>query len=151
MIDDNRRQQRQREKDRVRRRYSVSVDPENYEYIPAKKQIDYYDNEVHQRVGVYVRVSTDNSQQTTSFELQKKYYEDFVVRHPNWSLIRIYADEGISGTSLQHRDEFNRMIADCRAGTFGVRRLTVDGTHLQLNGTPVYLRAICEHCSSSNR
>lgn len=116
MIDDSRRQQRQRDKDRVRRRYSVSVDPENYEYIPAKKQIDYYDNEVHQRVAVYVRVSTDNSQQTTSFELQKKYYEDFVVRHPNWTLIRIYADEGISGTSLQHRDEFNRMIADCRAG-----------------------------------
>ena len=89
MIDDSRRQQRQRDKDRVRRRYSVSVDPENYEYIPAKKQIDYYDNEVHQRVAVYVRVSTDNSQQTTSFELQKKYYEDFVVRHPNWTLIRI--------------------------------------------------------------
>jgi len=43
-------------------------------------------------------------------------YEDFVRRHPNWTLVKIYADEGISGTSLAHRDEFNRMIADCRAG-----------------------------------
>lgn len=55
-------------------------------------------------------------QQTSSYELQKKYYEDFVVHHPNWTLVKIYADEGISGTSLAHRDEFNRMITDCRNG-----------------------------------
>ena len=65
---------------------------------------------------MYVRVSTDNVQQTSSYELQKKYYEDFVVHHPNWTLVKIYADEGISGTSLAHRDEFNSMIADCRSG-----------------------------------
>jgi len=65
---------------------------------------------------VYARVSTDNVQQTSSYELQKKYYEDFVVHHPNWTLVKIYADEGISGTSLAHRDEFNSMIADCRSG-----------------------------------
>jgi DNA invertase Pin-like site-specific DNA recombinase len=94
----------------------VEIDPDNYEFIPAKKPTDYYDNDVHQRVAIYVRVSTDDVRQTTSFELQKKYYEDFVVRHPNWTLVKIYADEGISGTSLAHRDEFNRMIADCRAG-----------------------------------
>ena len=34
--------------------------------------------------------------QTTSYELQKKYYEDFVRRHPNWTLVKIYADEGIA-------------------------------------------------------
>ena len=65
---------------------------------------------------MYARVSTDNVQQTSSYELQKKYYEDFVVHHPNWTLVKIYADEGISGTSLAHRDEFNSMIADCRSG-----------------------------------
>lgn len=92
------------------------VDPENYEFIPAKKPIDYYDNDIRQRVAVYARVSTDNVQQTSSYELQKKYYEDFVVHHPNWTLVKIYADEGISGTSLAHRDEFNSMIADCRSG-----------------------------------
>lgn len=112
----NRKDKQAEEKAHVRKRYAVKVDPENYEFIPAKKQIDYYDDDVAQRVAVYVRVSTDSVMQTTSYELQKKYYEDFVIRHPNWTLVRIYADEGISGTSLAHRDEFNRMIADCSAG-----------------------------------
>ena len=116
MIDNEKRTQREREKERTRRRMRVEIDQENYEFIPAKKPMDYYDNDVHQRVAIYVRVSTDDVRQTTSFELQKKYYEDFVEKHPNWELVKIYADEGISGTSLAHRDEFNRMIADCRAG-----------------------------------
>lgn len=116
MIDQTTRRRTVDQKDRVRKRVRAKVDPNNYEFIPAKKQIDYYDNDIQQRVAVYARVSTDNIQQTSSYELQKRYYEDFVVHHPNWTLVKIYADEGISGTSLAHRDEFNRMIADCRAG-----------------------------------
>ena len=115
MIDKSTRKQLAERKERVRRRINTKVDPENYEFIPAKKPIDYYDNDIRQRVAVYARVSTDNVQQTSSYELQKKYYEDFVVHHPNWTLVKIYADEGISGTSLAHRDEFNSMIADCRS------------------------------------
>lgn len=38
------------------------------------------------------------------------------LHHPNWTLVKIYADEGISGTSLVHRDEFNAMMTDCRSG-----------------------------------
>lgn len=116
MIDEQRRSEKDAEKERVRRRIHVTVDPDKYEYYPEKKQIDYYDNDVSQRVGIYVRVSTDDVKQTTSYELQKKYYEDFVVHHPNWTLVEIYADEGISGTSRKHRDAFNRMIVDCKAG-----------------------------------
>ena len=116
MIDKSTRKQLAERKERVRRRINTKVDPENYEFIPAKKPIDYYDNDIRQRVAVYARVSTDNVQQTSSYELQKKYYEDFVVHHPNWTLVKIYADEGISGTSLAYRDEFNSMIADCRSG-----------------------------------
>ena len=116
MIDSEKRKQKQEQKERTIRRMHAKVDPENYEYIPAKKPIDYYDNDVEQRVGIYVRVSTDDIRQTTSYELQKKYYEDFVTRHPNWTLINIYADEGISGTSLKHRDGFKRMIADSKSG-----------------------------------
>ena len=116
MIDTDKRQEKQIEKEKVRRRMRVEIDPDNYEYIPAKKPIDYYDNEIPQRVAIYVRVSTDDIRQTTSYELQKKYYEDFVSRHPNWTLVKIYADEGISGTSLKHRDAFNEMIDHCRAG-----------------------------------
>ena len=120
MIDHASRTRKAEQREKVRRRTHRPVDPENYEFIPAKKPIDFYDSDIEQRVAVYARVSTDNVQQATSYELQKKYYEDFVVHHPNWTLVRIYADEGISGTSLAHRDEFNAMIADCRSGKIGL-------------------------------
>ena len=116
MIDTEKRSSRIAEKEKVRRRMRVEIDPDNYEYIPEKKKTDYYDNETPQLVGIYVRVSTDDVRQTTSFELQKKYYEEFVERHPKWTLVKIYADEGISGTSTKHRDAFKEMIADAKAG-----------------------------------
>lgn len=116
MIDTSKRDERERAKERTRRRMRVEIDPDNYEYIPEIKPADYYDDDIPQRVAIYVRVSTDDVRQTTSFELQKKYYEDFVVKHPNWTLVKIYADEGISGTSLNKRDAFNSMIADAKAG-----------------------------------
>ena len=112
----NKRYSNAEQKERIRQRVRVQIDEENYEFFPERKDPDYYDNDVNQRVGVYVRVSTDDPRQTTSYELQKKYYEDFVVRHPKWTLVDIYADEGISGTSTKHRDEFNRMITECKAG-----------------------------------
>lgn len=107
-------------RDAVRKRYQFHTDPENHKVIPAQKQVDYYDNDVSQRVAVYVRVSTDSAKQTSSYEIQKQYYEEFVTRHPLWTLVDIYADEGISGTSLAHRDAFNRMISDCKAGKIDV-------------------------------
>ena len=116
MIDKEKQRSNQQAKEKVRRRIHVQIDPDNYEYEPERKPIDYYNDEAHSRVAIYVRVSTDDVRQTTSYELQKKYYEEFVVRHPNWTLIKIYADEGISGTSVVHRDQFNQMIADCKAG-----------------------------------
>ena len=102
--------------ERVRQRVNVRVDENKYEYYPETEHTETYDNDIYQRVGIYVRVSTDDEHQTMSYELQKKYYEDFVIRHPKWQLVDIYADKGISGTSLKHRDEFNRMIADAKAG-----------------------------------
>ena len=48
--------------------------------------------------------------------VEKNYYEEKVSKNPNWTLVGIYADEGISGTSLLHREAFNRMIEDCKAG-----------------------------------
>ena len=79
-------------KEKIRRKYKPVIDPANYTYIPEKKQTDYYDNDVHQRIAIYVRVSTDDIRQTTSYELQKTYYEEFVTRHPNWALVDIYAE-----------------------------------------------------------
>ncbi|SDJ31740.1 Site-specific DNA recombinase [Lachnospiraceae bacterium G41] len=102
-------------KQRIRERYK-GVDEEILDVIPAAPQEDFYRSEAHKRVAVYARVSTDDPNQTSSYELQKNHYEDLVNRKPNWELVDIYADEGISGTSLQHRDSFVRMIEDCRAG-----------------------------------
>ena len=93
----------QAEREKVKKRYANRREPDII--YPAKKQVDFYDDAVHQRVAVYVRVSTDNLGQETSYELQKNYYEEFVLKHPNWALVKIYADKGISGTSTKHRDE----------------------------------------------
>lgn len=104
----------QAEREKVHKRYSNRREPDVI--YPARKQVDFYDADVHQRVAVYVRVSTDNLGQETSYELQKNYYEEFVLKHPNWSLVKIYADKGISGTSTKHRVALNQMLADSRAG-----------------------------------
>ena len=102
---------------RVRQRITqASIDPDKYEYFPAKEQNDHVKADQFQRVAIYARVSTDNPMQTTSFELQQKYYEELVAQHPQWVLVKIYADEGKSGTTMQHRDSFNEMLADTDAG-----------------------------------
>ena len=102
---------------RIKKRYAQQVDPSKIiVYEPTKKPIDYYDNDVYTRVAVYVRVSTGSESQTSSYELQKKYYEEFVVRHPQWELVGIYADEGISGTAYKNRKNFNLMLDDCKRG-----------------------------------
>ncbi len=107
------------QKAKIRSRYQ-GIDPSLLVVIPAKTEASLYDDHIHRRVAVYARVSTDSPHQTSSYELQKNYYEDYIARHPNWELVGIYADEGISGTSLKHRDAFNRMIADCSAGKIDI-------------------------------
>ena len=102
-------------KQKIRERYK-GVDIEELDVIPAIPQEDFYKSQTKKRVAVYARVSTDDPNQTSSYELQKNYYEDLVNRHESWDLVDIYADEGISGTSLQHRDNFIRMIGDCDKG-----------------------------------
>ena len=69
-----------------------------------------------EKVAAYCRVSTDSSDQLNSYRTQIGYYTNFIAQHPGWELADIYADEGITGTSLEKRDEFKRMLADCRAG-----------------------------------
>jgi len=87
-------------------------------FIPAKPKIDIYGEGRMFRVCAYCRVSTDNDEQLSSYELQQAHYRQLVGNHPNWDLREIYADEGISGTSLKNRDDFNRMIAACERGEY---------------------------------
>ena len=64
------------------------------------------------RVATYARVSTDSDEQMGSVEAQKDYFEKLIREKPGWVLVGVYADEGISGTSLNHREAFARMIDD---------------------------------------
>ena len=68
------------------------------------------------RVAAYCRVSTDQEEQESSYEVQCSHYRDLILHHPGWALAGIYADEGISGTSLRKREGFNRMLEDAWAG-----------------------------------
>ena len=103
----------QQKKERIRKRYGAS-EPVDIEVIPARPKEDLFRTEVPQRVGIYARVSTDGVNQVSSYELQRYHYNDMVSKQENWELVDIYADEGISGTSLKHRDNFKRMIRDCK-------------------------------------
>lgn len=66
------------------------------------------------RVCAYCRVSTDEEDQLSSFVTQVEYYTSVIQENPNWEFAGIYADEGISGTTIWRRTEFNRMIEKCR-------------------------------------
>ena len=107
---------RQEQRDRVRRRVRAAVDPESYEYTPEKHKSDHVKADEFQRVAIYARVSTNDPTQTSSFELQQKYYQELVGRYPKWELVKIYADEGKSGTTIQHRSGFIEMMEDAYAG-----------------------------------
>ena len=72
--------------------------------------------ELKKKVAAYCRVSTDQEEQLSSYENQMRYYTELITRNPDYEMVDIYADEGISGTNTKKRDDFNRMIADCRAG-----------------------------------
>lgn len=68
------------------------------------------------RVAVYARVSTDQEIQLHSLEEQKKAFATKIAQHSEWTLVDVYADEGVSGTSVKKRKEFLRMMQDCEAG-----------------------------------
>ena len=67
------------------------------------------------RVAAYARVSSSKDAMLHSLSAQVSYYNKYISSHDDWEFVGIYADEGISGTK-EDRDEFQRMINDCRAG-----------------------------------
>ena len=69
-----------------------------------------------QRAAAYCRVSTDSEDQANSFAAQLKYYTEFIKDNPNMDFVDIYADEGITGTCISKRDEFQRMMRDAAKG-----------------------------------
>lgn len=87
--------------------------------IPARKKKNSGEKEEQRhklRVAAYCRVSTESEEQAGSFETQVTHYTNYIQKNPDWILVDIYADEGITGTNTKNRREFNRMIEECHAG-----------------------------------
>ncbi len=104
----------QDKQDQIRAAYENRVD---VEYIPPTIfQSDDKESNEPLRVAPYCRVSTSSEDQRASYETQIQAYKELVAKHDDWVLVDIYADEGISGTSLRNRKNFLRMIEDCKAG-----------------------------------
>lgn len=70
------------------------------------------------RVSVYCRVSTDKEDQANSLESQKKYFSEYIDKNPLWRLVKVYVDEGVTGTSTKKRFQFNQMIEDAEKHDF---------------------------------
>lgn len=68
------------------------------------------------RLAPYTRVSSNSEDQLHSFAAQVKYYTEYAAQHPEYELVDIYADEGVTGTRMDKRDDFNRLIRDCKKG-----------------------------------
>ena len=68
-------------------------------------------------IAAYCRVSTDKEDQLNSLEVQKEFFQAYAQKN-NCHLVRLYADEGISGTKIKKRKEFQRMMADAERGLF---------------------------------
>lgn len=68
------------------------------------------------RVAAYCRVSSDSADQLNSYMAQMRYYENFLSGSDTEILVNVYADEGITGTRIDKRDDFQQMLKDCRRG-----------------------------------
>ena len=68
-------------------------------------------------IAAYCRVSTDTADQLNSLESQKKFFTEYTEKNGH-SLVRLYADEGISGTKIKNRHEFQRLLSDAKHGLF---------------------------------
>ena len=68
------------------------------------------------RVAAYARVSSNSEDQLHSFATQNAYYTELITGNPEWEFVDVYADEGITGTSAEKRDDFQRLLKDCRRG-----------------------------------
>ena len=66
------------------------------------------------RVAAYARVSSSSEDQLNSYRVQNQYYSELISGNPDWEMVDIYADEGITGTSVEKREDFQRMMQDCR-------------------------------------
>ena len=122
--------------------------------LPAKKKAtnkNAPDDVKKIRVAAYCRVSTDNEEQESSYDVQVKHFTEYINSRSDWKLAGIYADDGISGTNTKKREQFNKMMQDALDGKIDMiitksisrfARNTVDCLNairkLKSNNVPVY-------------
>ena len=96
----------------------IQAGKEKVTIIPAKLTRNTPGKSANQklRVAAYCRVSTDSEEQINSYKNQLAYYTEKINSKTEWKFAGIYADEGITGTSMKHREDFKRMLRACREG-----------------------------------
>lgn len=94
------------------------------------------------RVAAYARVSSDSDDQINSYLAQVNHYTNYISTNEDWEMVDIYADEGISGLEARKREDFNRMLADCRAGK--IDRLLVKSISRFARNTKEYIQYMRE-------
>ena len=72
------------------------------------------------KVAAYARVSMETERLQHSLSAQISYYSELIQKHAGWQYVGVYADDGISGTKTNRRDEFLRMVEDCEAGKIDI-------------------------------
>ena len=108
--------------DRLGTRRGRMADKKNITKIEALPKLGAFTAESarKKRVAAYARVSTDHEEQETSFEAQKDYYMRMILERPDWELVKVYADQGISAAGVKRRKQFSQMIEDCEAGKIDI-------------------------------
>ena len=96
----------------------------------------------HLRVAAYCRVSSDSRDQLHSYAAQIRSYTEEIARHDGWKLVDVYADEGLTGTRMDQRGGFYRMMADWRKGK--IDRILVKSVSRFARNTKESLAAVRE-------
>ncbi len=93
---------------------NVRVIPATAPVLSAQEK----NSSTRRKVSFYARVSTESSEQKTSYDAQVDYYTKFIKSRPEWDFICGYTDEGISAVNTKKREGFKQMVADGLAGKF---------------------------------
>lgn len=117
-----------------------ALDPRNREIIHIKAAAP--QAQVKLRLAGYARVSSDSTDQRGSFSAQVRYYTKLIEENESWEMVEVYADEGITGVSAEKREDFNRMLADCRKGK--IDRIITKSTSRFARNTMDTIRVIRE-------
>jgi DNA invertase Pin-like site-specific DNA recombinase len=83
---------------------------------PTKKAEKEKKKVIKRKVAAYARVSTSQEEQHTSYVTQVRHYTKYIQENKDWTFVKVYSDDGITGTSTKHREGFKEMIADAMSG-----------------------------------